>query len=140
MIALDNRRANGPRLPISTPGSWRVASPFRASGSTLKYTPYDPPEIIPRLRTRSSSHRGLSNPRQVSLDTHVTSLPMTAGDLALAAGLQELEIISNVILNLVDYSQKDFSHLCYSNHFLWSMRLEARNYRWEVFYDLISAP
>jgi len=92
-MALENRR---PKRPRPSPGSSRVASPFRTARSVLKYTPYDPPEIIPRLRTmRPSSsqsfHSRLSDPGQVSL----LPLPMTAGDLTLAAGLQELEIISS---------------------------------------------
>ena len=96
-MALEDRRTKGPR-PLSTPGS---LPPFRVSGSALKYTPYDPPEIIPRLRTRrpsssQSSHSGLSDPGQVSL--HMT-LPMTPGSLTLATDLK-LEMMTNVILNL----------------------------------------
>ena len=102
-MALENHRIKGPISSVSSPGSSRVSSPFRASGSALKYTAYDPPEIIPRLRTRRPSssqsfHSKLSDPGQVSLHTHA-SLPMTPGNLTLAAGL-ELEMMSNVILNL----------------------------------------
>ena len=109
-MALENRRTEGPRSSVSTPVSSRVTSPFRASGSTLKYTPYDPPEIIPRLRTTrpSSSQSRLSDPGQVSLHTHA-SLPMTPGNLTLAAGL-ELNIMSNVILNLVVIAHNKASH------------------------------
>lgn len=141
-MALENHRAKGPMSSVSSPGSSRVTSPFRASGSALKYTPYEPPEIIPRLRTRRPSssqsfNSKLSDPGQVSLYTH-TSLPMTPGNLTLAAGL-ELEMISNVILKLVNNATKLFSHSFYRNNFLLSMRLQARNsriYRWEFFNDL----
>ena len=103
-MALENHRAKGPKSSVSSPGSSRVTSPFSASGSALKYTPYDPPEIIPRLRTRRPSssqsfHSKLSDPGHVSLHAH-TSLPMTPGNLTLAAGL-ELEMMSNVIMCLV---------------------------------------
>lgn len=98
LMALENRQGMGPRSS-STAGSLHVVSPFRASGPALKYTPYDPPEIIPRLRTRrpsssQSSHSGLSDPGQVSL-------PMTPGNLTLAAGL-ELEMMTNQLPSLVD--------------------------------------
>lgn len=105
-MALENRQAKGPRLS-SIPGSSRVVSPV-ASGSALKYTPYDPLEIIPRLRRTSrpsssqSSHSGLSDPGQVSLHT---SLPMTSEKLTLAGGL-EFKRVTNVILNLVDYTKR----------------------------------
>ena len=99
---------------VSSPGSSRVTSPFRVSGSALKYTPYDPPEIIPRMRTRPSSsrsfHSKLSDPGQVSLHTHA-SLPMTPGNLTSAAGL-ELEM-SNVILYLVVNITTKFLTLIY---------------------------
>jgi hypothetical protein len=104
-MALEKRQAKGLRLS-STPGSSRIVSPF-ASGSALKYTPYDPPEIIPRLRrtrrpSSQSSHSGLSDPGQVSLHR---SLPITPENLTLADGL-ELEIVTNVILNLVDDTKR----------------------------------
>ena len=107
-MAFENHRAKGPISSVSSPGLSRVTSPFRASGSALKYTPYEPPEIIPRLRTmRPSSsqsfHSKLSDPGQVSF-TH-TSLPITPGNLTLAAGL-ELEMMSNVILELVKIAAK----------------------------------
>ena len=101
-MALQNHLAKGPiSSSVSSPRSSRVTSPFRASGSALKYTPYEPPEIIPRLRTRRPSssqsfHSKLSDPGQVSLHTHA----LLPGNLTLAAGL-ELEMMSNVILNLV---------------------------------------
>jgi hypothetical protein len=144
-MALENHRAKGAMSSVSSPESSRVTSPFRASGSALKYTPYELPEIIPRLRTRRPSssqslHSKLSDPGQVSLHTHAL-LPMTPGNLTLAAG-SELEMMSNVILNLVvniNIATKLLTHLFYSNNFLLSIQLQARNsriYRWEFLYYL----
>ena len=102
-MVLENRRVKRPRSSLSNPGSSRVAS---LSGSALKYTPYDPPGITPRLRTRRPSRNsGLSDAGQVSPHRHIGSFPMTT-DLALAAGLEGLEITSNVILNLVQFPTK----------------------------------
>jgi len=144
-MALEDCRARGPRLS-ETLGSSQIAPPLRASRSSLKYAPYDPPEIIPRLRTKrpsssQSSHSGPSDPGHASLHAPVASLPMTAGDLALTAGLQKLAIIPSVSLNLLDCPQKH-SH----TSFIATPFFRRRSSRFgtvgftggTTFYDLIS--
>ena len=111
-MALESSRARGPRFSMPTSGSSRVTSPFRSSRSALKYTPYDPPEIMSPLRasrrpsSSQSSYSGLSDPGKTSLHTYIAPLPMTPGDLTLAVGLQELDMISNVIVNLLNSPPK----------------------------------
>lgn len=62
------------------------------ASSSLKYEPYAPPQVGPRLNTRrrSSSQQSLSSHTASQVD--VGSPPLTAGQLALAAGLEGVRL------------------------------------------------
>ena len=100
-------------LPKSPLGSPDRSSP--RSSSRLRYTAYDPPQAIPRLRQPSNPQRSYSsssrsgtysdhdgtNSRQSVASEDRSSLDelsrtVTAGDLALAVGDIELEMMAKV--------------------------------------------
>ncbi|KAF8160934.1 armadillo-type protein [Crassisporium funariophilum] len=76
---------------VSTPepSRVRVSSKGARSTSALKYTAYDPPDVVPRQRTRRQSS---SQPSVSSTRSALSNPGLTAGDLALATGLRELTI------------------------------------------------
>jgi AP-4 complex subunit epsilon-1 len=109
----------------SPPGSPDRSSPRPSlSASKLRYTAYDPPQVVSRLRRPSSSQRSYSNSsRSGTYSDHggtksrlsvasedrssvdALSRTVTAGDLALTAGNIELEMMANVSYNMCTYAK-----------------------------------
>ncbi|KDR75335.1 hypothetical protein GALMADRAFT_140851 [Galerina marginata CBS 339.88] len=86
----------------TTPQDCRSSSRTSRPSTSLKYTPYEPPEAVPRLSARrmSSSQQSASTSRSGTLSDigHHRSpprsviMPITAGRLALVDGLPNLQI------------------------------------------------
>jgi AP-4 complex subunit epsilon-1 len=109
-------RASPVILPTSPPGSPDRSSPrLSLSASKLRYAAYDPPQVVSRLRRPSSSQRSYSSSsRSGTYSNHggtnsrlsvaseerssvdELSRTVTAGDLALAAGDIEQEMMAKV--------------------------------------------
>jgi AP-4 complex subunit epsilon-1 len=101
-----------PKLPQGSPDG--SSSRPSLSASKLRYAAYDPPQAVLRLRRPSSQQRsyssssrsgsysdqggnnGLSASSEDRSSVDELSRTVTAGDLALAAGDIELEMIANV--------------------------------------------
>ncbi|KAF9474581.1 ARM repeat-containing protein [Pholiota conissans] len=103
LLSLQTRKnvpTNPPRSSASTPRpSSRTSSHASThTSSSLRYAAYAPPEVIPPLRTRraSSSQSIFGSPPKAISDSDAlrgsTSPPMSAGHLALAAGIEDLEL------------------------------------------------
>ncbi|KAF9528535.1 armadillo-type protein [Crepidotus variabilis] len=78
------------RSSASSPQSYHSVSRSSLASSNLKYAPYAPPQVGPRLkgRRRSSSRQSVSS-RTAS---QMGSPPLSAGQLALTTGLEEIHI------------------------------------------------
>jgi AP-4 complex subunit epsilon-1 len=105
MRALQAYKIDTHSQPPSAPQS-PSKKPEQLAPGKLRYTAYDPPTATPRLRGRSparpssrASTPGSPNIRLGSPTLHSGLMPLTGGDLTLAASSEEFEmaLVGNII-------------------------------------------